>query len=345
VTDQSPASPSLRAAAGGTSAELTLDDARKLYEKFADKDGGDAVRVMAQIALWGKRQQVEGGRLRLLALRQLGRFLIRNGRGQGRPPKTSSADVLPTLACLGIADRHISADAKLVARINRADFDAYLADETEPSLKGLLRFAEHTRIGRPYPTSKSTFDTHAVPMAMQGKRSFLYNEETTSTVEWYTPPEIFMAMETGFDLDVCSPGVEIVPWIPARNHLTKTDNGLVSAWDGFVWMNPPYGLRNGIAEWIEKFVEHGNGVAIAPDFTSTEWWHALTEQADIIMFVRPKIYFMPKREDGRTNSLGSTLVAMGERGVQALRNAERNGRGLCFQRDAGAVLPMAEAAD
>src|ERR1700726_1608993 len=97
MTDQSPASPSLRAAAGGTSAELTLDDATKLYEKFADKDGGDAVRVMAQIALWGKRQQVEGGRLRLLALRQLGRFLIRNGRGQGRPRKTSSADVLQTL--------------------------------------------------------------------------------------------------------------------------------------------------------------------------------------------------------------------------------------------------------
>ena len=60
MTDQSPASRSLRAAAGGTSAELTLHDARKLYEKFADKDGGDAVRVMAQIALWGKRQQVEG---------------------------------------------------------------------------------------------------------------------------------------------------------------------------------------------------------------------------------------------------------------------------------------------
>ena len=60
MIDQSAASPSLRAAAGGTSAELTLDDARKLYEKFADKDGGDAVRVMAQIALWGKRQQVEG---------------------------------------------------------------------------------------------------------------------------------------------------------------------------------------------------------------------------------------------------------------------------------------------
>src|SRR5437763_6087676 len=105
--------------------ELSLDDARKLYEKFAHQDGGDAVRVMAQIALWGKRQQVEGGRLRLLALRQLGRFLIRNGRGRGRPPKMSSAENLQTLVGLGINDRHISADAKSVARISQADFNAY----------------------------------------------------------------------------------------------------------------------------------------------------------------------------------------------------------------------------
>jgi hypothetical protein len=105
------------------SLELTLDAARKLYEEFAGHDGDEAVRVMAQIALWGKRQQIEGGRLRLLALRQLGRFLIRNGRLRGRPAKTSSADVLPTLVCLGITDRHISADAKSVARISQADFD------------------------------------------------------------------------------------------------------------------------------------------------------------------------------------------------------------------------------
>jgi hypothetical protein len=266
MTDQPPASPSLRAAAGGTSAELTLDYARKLYEKFADKDGGDAVRVMAQIALWGKRQQVEGGRLRLLALRQLGRFLIRNGRGRGRPAKMSSADVLQTLVGLGITDRHISADAKSVARISQADFDAYLADEPEQTLKGLLRFAERTRIGQPYPRAKPTFAL----ANMQSGRSPFDADDEISTVEWFTPAEIFTAMETDFDLDVCSPGAKIVPWVPARNHLTKRDNGLVGAWDGFVWMNPPYGLRNGIAEWIEKFVEHGNGVAIAPDFTSTE---------------------------------------------------------------------------
>jgi DNA N-6-adenine-methyltransferase (Dam) len=319
--------------------ELSLDDAQKLYAKFAGKDGDDeAVRAMAGIAIKAKHQQAGWGSLRLEALRELGRFLIRNGRGRGRPPKMSAADVLPALVGLGITDRHISADAKSVARINQADFAGYLADEDEPTLKGLLRFAEHTRIGQPYPTLALANG--------QGGRSFLDPGDETSTVEWYTPPEIFAAMEMEFDLDVCSPGAKTVPWIPAKRHLTKKDNGLVTDWKGFVWMNAPYGLRNGIAEWIERFVEHGNGVAIAPDFTSTEWWHMLTECADIIMFVRPKICFLPKREDGRTNSLGSTLVAMGERGVQALRNSERNGRGICFQRD---VAPfrrhMAAAAD
>jgi len=42
------------------SSELTLDDAKNLYAKFADKDGDDAVRVMAQIALWGNRQDEVG---------------------------------------------------------------------------------------------------------------------------------------------------------------------------------------------------------------------------------------------------------------------------------------------
>ena len=95
-------------------------------------------------------------------------------------------------------------------------------------------------------------------------------------------------------------------------------------------------------EWIEKFVEHASGVGLLPDFTSTNWWHTAAGSADAIMFVRPKVSFLPKREDGRTNSLGSTLIAMGERGVQALRHAERNGRGLCFQRDVGAGLPLNE---
>jgi DNA N-6-adenine-methyltransferase (Dam) len=169
--------------------------------------------------------------------------------------------------------------------------------------------------------------------------------EIPSHTEWYTPEEFFNSMGVEFDLDPCSPGKPIVPWNPARRHLIEKDDGLATDWGkAFCWMNPPYGLRWNVDDWIEKFVAHRNGVALLPDFTSTGWWHLLTASADVVMFVKPKIYFTnggPTQKE-RTNSLGSTVVAIGERGVQALRNAERNGRGLCFQRDAGAVqLPMA----
>jgi DNA N-6-adenine-methyltransferase (Dam) len=114
-----------------------------------------------------------------------------------------------------------------------------------------------------------------------------------TTTEWFTPPEIFEAMEVEFDLDVASPGARKVPWLPARKHLTIRDNGLKQPWHGFIWMNPPYGLRNGMEQWIERFIEHGNGVALVVDFTSTEWWQNLTERSDFILFVRPKIQFLP----------------------------------------------------
>lgn len=158
-------------------------------------------------------------------------------------------------------------------------------------------------------------------------------DEETSSLERYTPKELFTAMDVVFDTDVCSPGEHLVPWIPARRHITARQNTLSMGWDdlGFVFMNSPWGIRNRIEEWIEKFIQHANGVALVPDFTSAAWWHKLCGAADVIMAVKPKIQFHP-RVRGRGNVMGSTVAAIGSQGVQALRNAERNGRGICFAR-------------
>ena len=267
---------------------------------------------MVSIALLAKQKQAGWGRLRLEALRQLGKFLIWHGKGQGRPAKTSSADVFPTLARLGITDRHISADAKNVARVSNKDFDAYLAQEDEPTLKGFLRFAG------------AELDRSAATDAMN------IDFEATST-EWFTPQEVFDAMSTEFDVDVASPGARYVPWIPARQHYTQENDGLKRRWEGFIWMNAPYGLRNGMLDWIEKFIQHAYGVALVPDFTSTEWWQKLTKHSEYILFVCPKIQFLP-RTNGRTNTLGTTLTSIGEKGAFALQTAEANGLGACFRR-------------
>ena len=81
-----------------------------------------------------------------------------------------------------------------------------------------------------------------------------------------------------------------------------------------------------------------------PDFASTGWWHKLTSQSHCILFTSRKIQFLP-RVAARNNSIGSTLVAIGQKGVQALWNAERNGLGLCFTRGPAGLAKIGNAGE
>ena len=72
-------------------------------------------------------------------------------------------------------------------------------------------------------------------------------------------------MATEFDLDVASPGKQHVPWDTRSQTLHR--NSLKRKWEGFLWMNAPYRLRNGMLDWIDKFIQHANGVTLVPDFT------------------------------------------------------------------------------
>jgi hypothetical protein len=47
-------------------------------------------------------------------------------------------------------------------------------------------------------------------------------------------------------------------------------------------MNPPFGPRNGIVPWLEKFFAHGNGIALVPDRTSAPWWQRFAPKAAVI---------------------------------------------------------------
>ena len=150
-------------------------------------------------------------------------------------------------------------------------------------------------------------------------------DPATTSQEWYTPPYIFDALGCRFDLDPASPGCDVVPWVPANTHYTT--GGLERPWVGFVWLNPPYG-RDRLPAWVEKFAEHGNGIILVPERTSTEWWQKLSSRADMILFVNKKICF--KRGDGRkagASAIGSCLVAIGKAGVAGLRRAHNNGLG------------------
>jgi hypothetical protein len=151
------------------------------------------------------------------------------------------------------------------------------------------------------------------------------NKETGS-VEWYTPHYIFDALGCRFDLDPASPGAEIVPWVPAERCYTRHEDGLSQTWMGFCWLNPPYG-REILPLWVEKFCQHGNGIILVPERTSTRWWQRLSSCADLILFVNRKIAFIPPSgRKGSAQAIGSTLAAIGEQGVAALEKAHSLGR-------------------
>lgn len=148
--------------------------------------------------------------------------------------------------------------------------------------------------------------------------------------EWYTPAYIFEAMGATFDLDVAGPKQGSTPWIPAKN--TLVCDSLQSEWRGFVWMNPPFGGRNGYRTWAEKFIAHANGVALAPNRTGAPWWQEFASRCDLALFVSPKIKFLrPDGSIGKSPGYGSVLLSIGAHGNAALERASLNGLGLLTQ--------------
>lgn len=143
--------------------------------------------------------------------------------------------------------------------------------------------------------------------------------------EWWTPPHVFDALGCRFDMDVAHPNVE-EPVTPCDDFLFA--GGLTTAWRGFVWMNPPFGGRNGIEPWLEHFFAHGNGIALTPDRTSAPWFQKAWRRADAVLFT-PKLRFLrPNGTEGASPSNGTALFAAGGRAVAALDRARAAGLGI-----------------
>jgi len=157
----------------------------------------------------------------------------------------------------------------------------------------------------------------------------LHEQCLGATDEWYTPPHVFDAFGCRFDVDVASPGKHVTPWIPADHFVTRGDT---LTWRGFVWMNPPFGGRNGLVPWLDMFFDHGNGIALVPDRTSAPWWQSFAPRSDLVLFVTKKIKFIgADGKPGASPAQGTTLLAVGDKANRALQRAHCNGLGRLFK--------------
>lgn len=144
--------------------------------------------------------------------------------------------------------------------------------------------------------------------------------------EWYTPKYVFDALGCRFDLDPANAAVGGAHVPCDRSY---GSDGLEAAWEGFVWLNPPFGGRNGIRPWLTKFFAHGNGIALTPDRTSAPWWQEAYSRTDAVLFVGGKVKFeRPDRTIGKSPSNGTSLFAIGATGVAALERAAAMGLGV-----------------
>jgi hypothetical protein len=145
--------------------------------------------------------------------------------------------------------------------------------------------------------------------------------EGTERDEYRTPREIFDGLDCQFDLDPCKPSYG--PWfVTADAGYTREDDGLKKEWRGLVWMNPPFGKRNGQVPWLERFFEHGDGIGLVNALTSSGWFHDWMPKASGLFLPRGKTQFV--RPDGtvaKQPASGAVLFSAGERGRDVLRQA------------------------
>ncbi|AKR55722.1 adenine methyltransferase [Devosia sp. H5989] len=158
-----------------------------------------------------------------------------------------------------------------------------------------------------------------------------YWEANGASNDWYTPRHVFDALGAEFDMDVAAPEHGSGTFVPARQFIHQ--DSLSTTWFGFIWMNPPFGGRNGLTPWLDRFIEHGNGIALTPDRTSAPWWQAAAPKVDAVLFVSGKIKFVrPDGSSGDSPSNGTTLFGIGRCAVEALERAEQHGLGYLAHR-------------
>lgn len=100
-------------------------------------------------------------------------------------------------------------------------------------------------------------------------------------------------------------------------------------------MNPPYGHQRNKMMWINSFINNGNGIALLPDRTSAPWWQYFAKRSCVHLQIDGKIKFIkPDGSTGDQPGTGTTLFAIGEKGIAALIKAEQNKLGIVFKKAA-----------
>ena len=134
--------------------------------------------------------------------------------------------------------------------------------------------------------------------------------------ELYTPKFIFDQLGCVFDLDVASSDNENIQ-VPTKSRFTIEDDALVQEWHGLVWMNPPFSKPS---PWVDKWLAHGNGVALLPLSGNSQWWQRMWKSEASVIMMRPNIGFLNTEGEEKKIMYGISLWGIGK-GKSILQNS------------------------
>jgi hypothetical protein len=95
-------------------------------------------------------------------------------------------------------------------------------------------------------------------------------------------------------------------------------------WSGLVWLNPPYGKETQI--WLQKLLDHGNGIALIFARTDTKWFQSMTPHMDFVFFLAGRLAF--HRPDGSivtTAGAPSLLIGKGQTAIERIQKSGLKG--------------------
>lgn len=133
--------------------------------------------------------------------------------------------------------------------------------------------------------------------------------------ELYTPKSLFDKLGLQFDLDVASSYNDNIA-TPTKHRFTIDDDALKQDWYGRVWMNPPFSKPS---PWAEKWLAHGNGVALLPLSGNSRWWRNLWQSEARVVMIEPNTGFINTEGEEKKIMYGISLWAIGDENVEAIK--------------------------
>jgi len=135
--------------------------------------------------------------------------------------------------------------------------------------------------------------------------------------ELYTPKHIFDALNVVFDLDVCAP-IGGPVYTPSVEYFDIHSDGLTARWFGRVWMNPPFSLPR---PWVDKWLEHGDGIALLPLSGNSRWWRKLWHSEAGVLMIEPNTGFINTEGEEKKIMYGISLWGIRDHNIEAMKKS------------------------